>query len=321
MVATLGNFQGAKHWVGFKPQATPGTAETSVTTFLNSTSVQANKNPKHIERKSHIGTGMGLPSRKGWFEPNGKFAAEVLASQPQPFYWCMGTVNTTTVTTGVYLHTITLADTPVNLTCEVNRVYDYVRQSDVKIDKLTIGANVGETLTLALETLACAHVDGATVTSTPTFPTDVLTTRATTASIDGTQDVSLQDIETVIDRGLEQLPVLEDADGAPHVVRPKDITKVTGKMSFIDFPTAQLTKLVNATTFALVQYFEGDTIATTYKKFCRITLPACQFTDGFDNDISESVITGEANFAAFYDTTTSRQIKIEVQNGISSITA
>lgn len=314
----MANAHGSKHWVGFKPQAVAGTAETTVNTFLLSTGIQINKNPKHIERKAFISTGRQMPMLKGWSEPSGKLTTEVAASQPHPWYWAMGTVNTTTPTTGVYLHTITIGD-PVNLTCEADRVFDKAKQADVKIDKLTLTANVGEVATLAIETLGCSHTDGATLTSTPAFVTDVLTTRASLISIDGAQDFTAQDVEVAFDGGLEQLPVLESADGAPHVVRRKDVPKTSGKLKFIDFPTALLTKLVNATSFALIVYLEGDTISGNYKKFLRVTMPACQFTDGFDPDISAEVITGEASFGAFYDTVTSIQMKVEAQNTIATI--
>src|ERR1035437_6115062 len=95
MVEAVGNYLGSQHWIGFKPQAVPGTPETTVTTFMVSEGLDMNSNPTPIARKSFIGTGATLPSRQGWIKPAGKAPAEVVASLPQPWYWLLGHVVAT----------------------------------------------------------------------------------------------------------------------------------------------------------------------------------------------------------------------------------
>ena len=112
----MANALGAKHWVGFKPQAVAGTPETTVTTFLASESVAMNKNMMPIQRKAHYGSGVALAPRLGWIKPDGTVPFEVNASQPHFWYWLLGACTTTqpAVSTDptVYLHTITDDGTP-----------------------------------------------------------------------------------------------------------------------------------------------------------------------------------------------------------------
>ena len=324
----MGNFLGALHWVGFKPESSPGTAESTVNTFLASESVAMNKNMTPIERKAFYGSGVALPPRLGWIKPDGKAPSEVMASTPQPWYWALGHVNTTQPSASndptVYLHTITNYNgttqyQPVSLTAEAYRVFDSAKQAGVRISKLKLTAKPGEIAHLEIEWVGLTHTDGATLTSTPTFVTDVLTCRSAMVKIDGTQDVTVDSCEIEWDGGIEGVPTLESAAGSPHIIRRKDFPKVTGKLNFIDFPTAQLAKLTTATVFALIVELDGDTISHAYSKLLRITLPACVYTGGLAPTVAAEVVTGDADFAAYYDTGTSTQIKVEAQNTISSI--
>jgi hypothetical protein len=316
------NALGAKQTLGFKPQAVAGTAETTVTTFLPTENFGMNAKPTHIVRKSFIGTGRNLPMRQGYTKPEGKCLCEVMASTPHPWYWALGNVVSSQPASGtdptVYLHTITDTD-PVNLTGEGDKVYAKSRQADVKINKITLLGQVGEVAHLQIEWFALTHVEGATFTSTPVYTTDVLTVRSATIKIAGSADTTIDNFEISFDNKLDAPPTIEAASGAPHVIRSKEAPDATGKIKFIDFPTAELTRLIGASQFALVVELDGDVISHAYQKFLRVTLPACQYTGGFDNDIAEAVVTGEGNFAAFYDTATSRQILVEAQNTIATI--
>lgn len=319
----MSNALGARHTLGFKPQTTPGTPETTVNTFLATESIAMDKNMTPIQRKAHYGAGVALPPRVGSIKPDGKAATEVMASQPHPWYWALGAVTTTqpAVSTDatVYLHTITDNGTPVNLTGEANRVFDNAKQGDVRISKLKLTAKPGEVGHLEVEWMGLTHTDGATLTSTPVFVTDVLTCRSVIVKLDATQNLTVDQVDIDWDGGLESIAVLEGASGSPHTIRRKNFPKTSGKISFIDYPTAELAKLTAATPFALIVELDGDVISHTYSKFLRITLPACVYTGGLKPTIAEDVVTGDADFEAYYDTTTSRAILIEAQNTISAI--
>lgn len=318
------NFLGSKHWVGFKKQAAAGTPEATVTTFLASRKMKMVANQKPIARKTYLGTGLALPSRQGWMEPEGSATIELMGSQPHPFYWALGSsvASTPTGATTAKLHTITDNGAPVPLTIHGNRVYDGAIQSNAYINKLKLSVKPGEIATLDLDWLSETHQDGATITGdTPVFVDDVLICTAVSVKIGGVVTEAVSSCEIDWDGGLEALKVLTAAGGHPQVIRRKSSPKVSGKVDFIDFPTAELAKLAAATSFELVIELQGGIIEDALRKFIRITIPACQYTSGLDSEASADVITGSANFEGFYDTNTARQILVEAQNTIADLTA
>ena len=312
-------YYGAKHWIGFKKQVTPGTPETEASVFLPSQKLKMTGNPKPIERKVFMGTGMKLPSLAGWKEPTGSTTVEVTASQPHPWYWALGGLATTTPAGTAKLHTITDNETPVPLTVHGNRVYDKATQYDAYVNKLKLNAKPGEVATLDIEWLAAGHLDGETLTDTPAFVTDTLVCTAVSISIGGSVVTDITSCEIEWDGSLEATKVLTTGGEDSQVIRRKGSPSVTGKLEFLDFSTTEMAKMVAATAFEIKVELQGAVIETTYKKFLRITLPACQYTGGFDEDISEEVVTGSADFSAFYDTTTEKQILVEAQNTIASL--
>ncbi len=117
----MSNAMGGLHWVGFKPQGSAGTAEATVTTFLATHKINMKANPQYAKRSASLATGQELPGRLVGIMPSGSASGEVHASQPQPWYWALGAVATTTPATATdsRLHTITEAAQPVRLTVEV----------------------------------------------------------------------------------------------------------------------------------------------------------------------------------------------------------
>lgn len=314
------NDLGSKHWIGFKPQAVAGTPETTVNTFLLSESAQMLPNHTPIERKTFAGTGQRLPSVKGWIKPSLKCTAELAASQPHPFFWWAGAVAATTPTAGVKLHTITEADEPVSLTAEGDLVVNNARQGDVRINKIKLSGKVGEIAHIEIEALGCSHEDGATLTSVPVFVTDPMTVHSCAITVDGEVVDTIEDFEIELDNMLEQKPTLVGAGGGPQVVRRKEMRKRGGKFKYIDFPSAELAKLANADTFAVVVELRGALISDTYYNFLCVTLPCCQYSGGLEPEASDSVITGSSDFEAFYDVVTGRALLIEAQNTVTDIT-
>ena len=314
-------YLGAKHTLGFKPQAVAGTAETTVTTFLATSKVNTKANPSLVPRVAFLGTGVELPGRAGWMAPSGEATCEVHASQPQPWYWALGgNVTTTPGGTNPRLHTITDAGAPIRLTCEADKVYGKSKQADAYISKLVLNAKVGEIALLDLDWLSLGHLEAQALTSTPTFTANPLICTAVSVSVSGSQLFSVDGAQITWDGKLEQKPVLTNVTaGQPQTIRRSQTPEVTGQLDFIDFPTAELTKFLAGTAFAIILELQGATIETTYKEFLRITLPACQYTGGLDTEAAEAVITGSGQFKAGWDTVSGAQIKVEAQNAITSI--
>jgi len=313
---------GKRHWLGAKLQAVAGTPEATVSVFLASTKIKMDGNRDRIQRKASLATGYELPGIAGPWHPTASCDCELHASQPHPFYWALGAVNTTTPTTGVKLHTITEADTPARLTLEADKVYQQDKQGDVYVSKFELGFTPGEIATLALEFMGLSHDDDATLTSVPTFTDDPLICSKASVSIGGAKDYTVESGSISYNGNLEEKPALTDlTEFQAARLRRKEAAEITAKLDFLDFPKAYLADMLAAENFALVLELLGPVISDTYRKLVRVTLPCCQFTGGLDEEISDGVITGSAEITAVYDAVTQRRILIEAQNTIASLTA
>ncbi len=318
MTDLLGN----EHWLGAKLQAVAGTPETAVTVFLPTTKIKMDGNRDRIERKAKLATRYQLPGLPGNWHPTASCDCELHASQARPFYWALGAVVTTAPGTTAKLHTITEADAPPRLTLEANKVFQKDRQADAYLGKLELGFKPGEIATLGLEFMAVSHDDDVTVTSTPTYTADPLVCSKASVSIGGVKDYTVEGGSIAYNGNLEEKRGLTDlTQFLASTLRRKDNAEITAKLDFLDFPKAYLADMQAAENFALVVELTGALIESTYYKFVRVTLPACQFTGGLDEEISEGLITGSAEITAYYDTVTGRRILIEVQNTIASLTA
>ncbi len=328
------SYVGAEHWVGFRPQAVTGVPETTVNTFLSTEGLQMYPNPKHVDRKAFNASAVDLAPRVGTISPDGKCPTEVMASQPHPWYWAAGNVATTLTAASAgasaWLHTSVVpkasgmpaaSGEPILLTAEGDRVFGDCRQGDVKVSKLKLSCTPGEVARLEVEWLGISHTEGATLTSTPTFTTDVLTCRNVILKVDGTQDLTVTSMDMEYDTGMKAVAVLEDADGALHEVLRDKRQQVTGNLKWLDFPAAQLTKFIAATSFALIVEIDGDTIFGANVKYLKLTAPVCVYTGGLNPNITDGNIDGAASFRAYYDTSTTQMLKVQAQNTISSITS
>lgn len=328
------NILGAKHWVGLSPEVTPGTPLAAVLNLFVDESLEMNANPTPIKRKSYLGTGVELPSRAGWIKPTGKVSVEAMASQPHPWYWLLGHVTSTqpAVSTDptVYLHTITddaLEATPqnggdsVSLTAQGNLVFDQATQPGVKLSKIKLIVTPGEVAKLEIEWMALNHTPGATLGTMPAAVTDVLVCTSVGIKVAGSSVLNVDSLDYEYTVNHEQLPTLiAGGTGTPQVIRRKDPAKGTGSIKWLDFPVTQLAAFLAQTPFSLVVELDGANISHSYNKFLRLTLPACQYTGGLTPQLGASVVTGDANFESFFDTTTSQQIKVEAQNTLVTIT-
>ena len=143
-VSTLGNYLGAKHTLGFKPQAAPGTPEATRRHVLPDRVHPDGRGPEE-HRAQDLRRLRAGPCRRarGTISPKGKAKMEVAASQPHPWYWLLGGVASAHTGTLAYTHTITDAGDGILLTAEADRVFDHAKQADVKLDKLTLSGDPG----------------------------------------------------------------------------------------------------------------------------------------------------------------------------------
>ncbi len=320
----MANDLGAQGWIGFKKEVTPDTQEATVDKFFPTEAFKLNKNQEQIERKSTAGTLGRLPNLAGKASPNGKVDTELYASLPHPLYWILGGAVTTTQPDGagnptVYKHNFGLAAGIIALTAESYEVVDSKKQSGFRLNKLDLSCAAGEAVNLKFDGLSKTHTDGAVLTSIPNYPNDLLTFAGAKIAIAGADSTIIDNVSLSIDKTTEVKHVL-NALVTPGSVRPKDIAKIEGKLSFIDYPAAEYNRLVSFNTFALVLTFEGDAISGAYKKYVRITLPACQYKPGgFEKEVKSEVYSGDADFLAAVDLATSKVIDVEIQNTLVNL--
>jgi hypothetical protein len=313
---------GVNGWLGFKKEAVPGTPETGVDTFFPSESFNLHNKPDVIERKADIDAIGKLPGLKGKFLPTGKMDSELSASTAaHVFYWLLGAKDTTTVTTGVYKHTLTMDDDGIlpTLTCEADKVIRTERQAGILMDNIEIACSAGNVADLKLGWFGKAHDEAATLSSTPDYELDVLTFVGATVTVD---DDDLLDVATAdfkLDNQIEQVWSL-DGSRYPSDVRRKTAPKFSGKFTFIDYPQGQYDKLQEAETFVLELYFEGEEIGSTgHNAYVKITLFCVQYTGGYEPDIKSDVITTDGEWEGFYSLDETAIISVEVVNGVASL--
>jgi len=322
----MSNVLGARGSIGFKKEAVPGAAEETVNLFFASTKFNVFQKPGVIEREARINTLATLPAKKGLLTPQGSVETELVAALPHPFYWALGNVSSSqpdaTNAPTVYQHLITLlasGELP-SLTVEGDKVDVQRKQAGAKINGLELSCAAGELATLTFDWLAKTHDDSPTLTSTPAYQLTPLTFEGAYITINETPSTLVENVTLKIDNGLEQKHILGDSR-LPGVVRREKVPKITGKLVFIDYPDEEYTKLVNATTFALVLRFRGEVISGTYYNQLEITLPAAQYTEGLEPDVEgDAVITAEGDFEAVYDSETAKMISIVAQNTVTVLT-
>ena len=307
--------------IGMAEETVAGTPEATVDLFFPAEDFKMDQKAEHIERKGSMGVIGKLASLPGKKTPFCDLTTELLASLPHPFYQVLGATSAAQQgVTAAYLHTITIPTDLVlpSFTIEGDQGFRNGKQAGCVLDKLALSCAAGEAAKLKLSYLGLTHDANPTLTSVPAYVTDVLTFVGAKATIAGADSTTLENIELTIDNQLESKHVLNQQT-TPGVVRRKSRPVVSGKAVFIDYDADEYTKLHAATTFALVLVFEGDTISAPYKKKVEITLPCCQWTEGWDPTTKPEAINGEAGFEAFWDSVTSKLISVAATNTLTDL--
>jgi len=316
----MANKLGAKGWLGFKKETIPGTYEATVDKFFLTEEFEIKAAPKPVEIKAtatQLGT---LPSPGVVLEPSGSAKILLSANTPHPLYWVLGgTVNTTQPTTGVYRHTFK-EGTPISLTAEgYNPAYSR-KQAGALLNSLKLGCKAGEPVKCEIEWLALKVDTNPTITSIPSFATEVLTFAGGTVTVAGSAVSDIEELELEINANVEQRHAIYATTGnAPAAVGQKDIFEIKGKFKQLNYSATEFNRLLNANTFAIVLLFEGSEITTGYKRYVKVTLPAAQYTGGFEDAISSEVIEAECEFKAALDVVTSKLIEVELQNTLANL--
>lgn len=308
-------YYGGLGTLGFKKQTAGGTPQATVTQFFPTESFIVKQDHTLIENKANLGTLIGLPPLQGKLTPSGKATAWLAGALPHPFYWALGGYSKTGA--GPYTHTITPGSDGIlpYLTVEGDQKAIKMKQSDVLLNKLSLACAFGEAVKLTMEWFGLVHTDSATLTSTPSYPvlTDLLTFLGATVSIGGSQVIDVQNITLDIDNGLQADFGLNGSQRTPVVLARKGNLKISGKFTFIDFPTAMYNNLISATTFNVTLNFAAGS------NTLQIVMPACAFTKGFDKEIKNETVTADAEFGCHKDPASSDSITITAVNSVADL--
>lgn len=310
----MANYYGGLGWIGFKKETTPGTAEATVSQFFQTDSFILNQDHKPIDLKTNFGSLGDAPSLAGTITPTGKLSTLLTASLPHPFYWALGKATVAGTTT--YTHTITLdpAGQLPSLTVEGNEVAIKMKQSGVYINKLSLACAAGNVAKLTMEWYGLNHTDNATLTSTPAYVTDYLTMLNATITIGGTAMADVDNIQLDIDNQLEaQFPI--GTSRYPAQIVRKNKPKITGKITFIDYPSTLYQAFVNATTVSI-----NINLTASGGKSLTINIPAAGFSKGFAQEIKDGPVTADADFTVFQDPASSNIITVTAVNSVANLT-
>jgi len=284
---------GTLGWIGVGKESTPGTPVSAVNVFLPTETFSAVQTHEPVEVAANVASLAKLGYLAGKLTPKGSLTAPLSVDNAELLAWALGNISTVDNGDGTYTHTITPALTLPTFTVHANEVVMNVEQAGAKISKLTLSAAAGEVAKMSVEWLATAHTEGVTLSETPSFPTNFVNFTEAVITLDGSQKLTVENIELTIENNLESLFTLGTARTPQNVARG-DRPAYTGKIVLIDWDASLYAKMLAA-----------DSVSITVKLtdpagyYIQIDLPKVQFTGGgFEPSIGTGRITAEPEFAA-----------------------
>jgi hypothetical protein len=300
---------GALGWIGAKTEATAGTGESTVNIFFPTEQFTAVQSHEPVEVNANLASMTKLGYLKGKLTPKGSLTAPLSAKTATVFYWALGNVSSADNGDGTHTHTITPALTLPTFTVHADEVIGKVAQAGAKISKLTVSATAGEVAKISVEWLAMSHTDDATFTETPDFETEFMNFTEAIITLNGTQMLTVDNIELTFDNKVEALFTL-GTGRYPHEVMRNDRPDYTGKIALIDWDSTLYQKMINADDVSIT-----FTLTDPNGNYVKITLPKVQFTGGFEPTIGTGRITAEPEFVVVGDS----PVSVEIKNTLASL--
>lgn len=262
------------------------------------------------------------------FEANGEFEIDLpTRGLGMLLGHATGTMSSpTTVSTGVYSYTFTLADVyGRSMTIQAG-----VPQYGGTVTPKTItGAKIASfDLSVAAGDIAKGKftIDGAGFsTTTPSLATasyplqgSVFHFAQGAVTIDGSAVANIKDFTVSVNNTLKNDRYNLGASGAKAEQGINGFRTVTGSMTAEFTDTTLLTKFLADTSAAIVVTFTGATIASTYKETLSITIPAAKFNADTPNVSGPGVVDLSMTFDA-YDNGTDAPLTIVYQSADSAL--
>jgi hypothetical protein len=232
----------------------------------------------------------------------------------------------TTVSTGVYSYTFTLADVYGKSMTVQAGVPQY---GGTVTPKTVSGAKVSDfSLSVANGDIAKGKfsIDGAGFsTTTPTLATASYSLQGSVfhfaqgaVTVDGSAVANIKDFTVSVNNTLKTDRYNLGASGAKAEQGINGFRSITGSMTAEFTDTTLLTKFLADTSAAIVVTFTGNTISSTYKETLSITIPAAKFNADTPNVTGPGIVDLAMSFDA-YDNGTDQPLTIVYQSADSAL--
>lgn len=231
----------------------------------------------------------------------------------------------TTVSTGVYSYTFTLADTyGKSMTIEAG-VPEYVgtviskKLSGAKISQFELSCANGEIAKGKFTVDASGFaMSGSPASASYPLQGSVFNFAQGAVTIDGSAVANIKDFTVSVNNTLKTDRYNLGAAGAKSEQGINGFRTITGSMTAEFTDTVLLNKFLTDTSAAIVVTFTGATIASTYKETLSITIPAAKFNADTPNVSGPGVVDLAMTFDA-YDDGSNQPITIVYQSADSAL--
>ena len=239
---------------------------------------------------------------------------------------CTGTLaSPTTVSTGVYSYTFTLADVyGKSMTVEAG-VPQYggtvvsKKLSGAKISQFELSCANGEIAKGKFSIDASGFaMTGSPATASYALQGSVFHFAQGAITIDGSAVANIKDFTVNVNNTLKTDRYNLGSAGAKAEQGINGFRAITGSMTAEFTDTTLLTKFLADSSAAIVVTFTGNTIASTYKETLSITIPAAKFNADTPNVSGPGVVDLAMTFDG-YDDGTNQPITIVYQSGDSAL--
>lgn len=314
--------------VGFALETTRGTAESSATYWIPKMSLSLDDKIEQVIDESSYGVIEDSPDAKivkkfAEGELEGKIGASSIGLILKSV---LGSVSTTGPTDNAYVHTYSLDQTAQHSSMTIfqddpNQDYTYPlgMVSSFGLD-VSLGA-------YSKFTLGFRSKKGATGTHSPSYSAEdnflpqhgVLTIADTQGDLDSTgTDVDIRSVQLNIEKNIEDDDIIGSTDQA-DILNKQFSCEGTLELVFDEqtFKTELLADTQKAVRIKLENTDATIGVGSTNPKL-EIDLHKVKFSEFTRNFGNDDVVTATVNFKAFYNTTDSKMITVELTNGVSS---
>lgn len=323
----MAKFIGRKISVGFGKETVRGTAVTP-TAWYPKTNFSFEEKIETIENESAIGVIVDsqeaeIVKRYAEGSIEGYLSVNSVAL---PFLSLLGTVNTTTATTGAYKHAFSLNNTNQSQSLTIgmdDMVQDY-QFANAMINKVKIKVEAGKYVEISMDFMG---KKGATATLTPSFVTDypLLAKHATVklatnlAGLTGATALTIKSFELTISKKVEAQESVGTTDPTDFL---NTVVSIEGNLEALYEDEATYKTIALAGTSKAMRLDIVDTgtiIGVSTNPELKIDLAKAKFTEWSRTTGNNEIVTQSCGFKGLYSVSDAQAIIAELYNTVTSL--